>query len=190
LDAMNRMRGTLRSSDGVRCIMLATGNPGGPGHQAAKARWIDPAPGGYTPITDPETGDVRVFIPSRLEDNLALIQNDPGYERRLMALGNPQLVKAWRWGDWNVVAGGAFDDIWAPDRHVLRPFPIPRTWTYRRSFDWGSARPSALLMWAVSDGSPVPELGGFVFPRGSMILFSEWYTAERVNDYETGAGSI
>jgi hypothetical protein len=179
LDAMNRMRGTLRSSDGVKCVLLATGNPGGPGHQAVKARWIDPAPSGYVPITDPETGDVRVFIPSRLEDNLALVRADPGYERRLMALGNPQLVRAWRWGDWDITWGGAFDDIWAPARHVVRPFAFPRGFTYRRSFDWGSARPSALLMWAVSDGTPIPEMGGFVFPRGSMILFSEWYTVAK-----------
>jgi len=176
LDAMNRMRGTLRSSDGVKCVLLATGNPGGPGHQHVKQRYIDPAPAGFTPIVDPETGETRVFIPSRLEDNLALTRNDPNYAKRLMALGNSQLVRAWLYGDWNITFGGAFDDLWVPDRHVLTPFSIPPTWTYRRSFDWGSSRPSALLMWAISDGTPVKELGGRVFPRGSMILFSEWYT--------------
>jgi hypothetical protein len=81
LDAMNRMRGTLRSSDGVRCQLLATGNPGGPGHQAVKSRYIDPAPAGFTPIVDPEMGETRVFIPSRLEDNLALTRNDPNYAK-------------------------------------------------------------------------------------------------------------
>jgi hypothetical protein len=96
--------------------------------------------------------------------------------KRLMALGNSQLVRAWLYGDWNITFGGAFDDLWVPDRHVLIPFTIPPGWTYRRSFDWGSSRPSALLMWAISDGTPVKELGGRVFPRGSMVLFSEWYT--------------
>ena len=179
LDAMQKVKGTLRSSDGVKCVMLATGNPGGPGHNAAKSRWIDPAPGGYVPLTDPESGEVRVFIPSRLEDNLALMRNDPSYERRLMAIGNPQLVKAWRYGDWNTTFGGAFDDLWRPDRHVLKPFAFPPGFTYRRSFDWGSAAPSSLQMWAISDGTPVREMGGFVFPRGSLILFGEWYTVAR-----------
>jgi hypothetical protein len=179
LDAMNRMRGTLRSSDGVKCVMLATGNPGGPGHNVVKARYIDPAPGGYVPITDPESGETRVFIPSRLEDNLALVRNDPNYERRLMALGNAQLVKAWRWGDCNTTFGGAFDDLWQPDKHVLRPFPFPSGFTFRRSFDWGSAAPSSLQMWAISDGTPIREMGGFVFPRGSMIHFAEWYTVAK-----------
>lgn len=30
LDAMNKLRGCLRSSEGVKCVLLATGNPGGP----------------------------------------------------------------------------------------------------------------------------------------------------------------
>jgi hypothetical protein len=59
LEPMNKMRGCLRSSDGVRCMMLATGNPGGPGHNLVKQRYVDPAPGGYVPLTDPETGDIQ-----------------------------------------------------------------------------------------------------------------------------------
>lgn len=179
LDAMNLMRGTLRSSDGVKCVLLATGNPGGAGHQAARARWIDPAPSGMVPIKDPVTGKIRVYIPSRLEDNLVLMRNDPGYRRELMAVGNKQLVRAWLEGDWDCTFGGFVDDLWKPSRHVLTPFTFPPGFTYRRSFDWGSARPSALLLWAISDGSPVPQMGGFVFPRGSMILFSEWYTVAK-----------
>jgi hypothetical protein len=62
---------------------------------------------------------------------------------------------------------------------VLKPFQFPPGFAFRRSFDWGSAAPSSLQMWAISDGSPVPELGGRVFPRGSMILFSEWYTVQK-----------
>src|SRR5688572_10045283 len=60
LEPMNKLRGTLRSSDGVKCVMLATGNPGGPGHNVVKARYIDPAPQGYTPIMDAESGEIRV----------------------------------------------------------------------------------------------------------------------------------
>ena len=179
LEAMDRMRGTIRSSDGVKCVLLATGNPGGPGHNAVKGRYIDPAPLGYQPIRDPESGETRVFIPSRLEDNLALMRNDPQYERKLMALGNSQLVKAWRYGDWNVTFGGMWDDLWMPDKHVLKAFPIPQSWTLRRSFDWGSAAPASLGLWAISDGTPIREMGGFVFPRGSVIRWGEWYTVTK-----------
>jgi hypothetical protein len=174
-DPIDRLRGTLRSAEGVPPKMLLTGNPGGPGTGWVKSRYIDPAPSGYVPVTDPDTGLDRVFIPSRLDDNLALMRADPTYERRLLATGNAALVRAWRWGDWNITYGGYFDDIWQ-QRHVLRPFRIPSTWRYRRSFDWGSSSPSSLGLWAVSDGSPVREMGGFVFPAGSLIRFSEWYT--------------
>jgi hypothetical protein len=171
-EPLNMMRATLRSVEGVRSVLLCTGNPGGPGHQAAKARWIDPAPNGYKVLTDPTTGLTRVFIPARLEDNPALTEADPTYEQRLLAVGNAQLVKAWRWGEWDLTFGGYFDDIWTPSRHVLKPFRIPPGWTYRRSFDWGSAKPFSLGMFAVSPGAVVEDR---YFPKGSLIRFSELY---------------
>ena len=39
-----KLMATLRSGAGVPCGFRATGNPGGPGHQWVKARYIDPAP--------------------------------------------------------------------------------------------------------------------------------------------------
>ena len=35
---------TLRSGAGVPVGMRVTGNPGGPGHQRVKARYVDPPP--------------------------------------------------------------------------------------------------------------------------------------------------
>jgi Terminase large subunit, T4likevirus-type, N-terminal len=179
LSAIDKMVGTLRSSEGVRCQLIATANPGGPGHQAVKRRFVDPAPRGYVPIIDQETGLSRVFIPSRLEDNPILMQNDPLYEKRLLTLGNPELVKAWRYGEWDITFGGMFSDVWLPDRQVLRPFNIPQGWTFRRSFDWGSSAPFSLGLHAISDGSPVYELQGRVFPRGSIVRLGEWYGVAR-----------
>src|SRR5215831_11272132 len=42
-----RLMATLRSGEGVPCGFRATGNPGGPGHQWVKARYIDPNPAGW-----------------------------------------------------------------------------------------------------------------------------------------------
>lgn len=174
-EAIDRVRATLRSPHRVPVRLRLTGNPGGPGHNWVKQRYITPAPLGFTVHTDPTSGEQRVFIPSRLEDNRALMENDPAYERRLMQSGNPALVKAWRFGIWDIVAGGFFDDLWNPDKHILTPFEIPATWKFRRSFDWGSAKPSSLGMWAESDGLPVESIGR-TFPRGSLIRIGEWYT--------------
>jgi len=182
LDAMKMALAALRSAEGVPIRVMATGNPGGPGHQPVRARYVSPAPRGYKIIKDADSGQLRVFIPGRLEDNKKPTENDPEYERRLLASGPAALVKAWRWGDWDIVAGGFFDDIWSPDRHILKPFEPPEGWTFRRSFDWGYSAPSACGFFAISDGTPLGKntpYPGRVFPRGSAIQIGEMYTIER-----------
>lgn len=149
------------------------------GNSWVKARYISPAPQGWTPIKDEETGEFRIYIPSRLTDNSAMMKNDPTYANRLRGTGSATLVNAWLNGDWDIVAGGFFDDLIIPSRHFLQPFSIPAGWSWRRSFDWGSAAPAWLGIWAVSDGNPVSQLDGFVFPRGSLILVKEWYTCAK-----------
>ena len=149
------------------------------GNSWVKQRYISPSPAGWTPIKDLETGEYRIYIPSRLEDNAALMKNDPNYGNRLRATGSESLVRAWLGGDWDIVSGGFFDDLIQADRHFLDPFDIPMTWTWRRSFDWGSSAPASLGIWAISDGNPVEDLGGFVFPRGSLIRVREWYSVAR-----------
>lgn len=151
------------------------------GNSWLKARFVVPARRGYHPIRDPETGQVRVFIPSKLEDNPILLRADPYYRRRLQQVGSASLVRAWLDGDWDIVAGGAFDDVWNAERQVLpRDFTPPASWGWRRAMDWGSARPAAVGIWAISDGT-APE--GYEdthhFPKGSMVMVSELYTVAR-----------
>lgn len=170
-----RMSATLRSAHGVPVGIRATGNPGGPGHNWVKARYVDPAPP-MTPILDPITGQSRVFIPSRLADNPALTSADPTYSARLHTVGSAELVRAWLEGDWNVVAGGALDDIWTAAnaaRIVLEPFAVPDSWRRLRSFDWGSSRPFSVGWWAVADGT-APQ-GVPALPRGSLVRIAELY---------------
>lgn len=192
---VDMLRATLRGTalPGMRKLLLLTGNPGGAGHLWLKARYITPARLGYRPIRDPETGEARVFIPSRLEDNAILLAADPNYARRLQMLGSKTLVKAWLKGDWDIVAGGAFDEVWSPERQVLpADFTPPAGWRYRRAFDWGSTRPSALGIWAISDGTPPASMPDARFPKGSMVLMRELYTVEKDNAGEaipnTGTG--
>jgi hypothetical protein len=166
-----KLMATLRSSAGVPVGLRATGNPGGPGHQWVKARYVDPAPLGYKIITDEDTGLERVYIPARVSDNLALLENDPGYVARLRASGSPELVRAWLEGDWSVVTGAFFPEF-SLSRHVVAPLELPKHWVRYRSMDWGSARPFSVGWWAVSDG----EMDQF--PRGAIIRYREWYGME------------
>jgi hypothetical protein len=97
-DPVNKLRATLRSAAGIPCQFHATGNPGGPGHQWVKARYITPAPMGWAlqweDFTNPFTGEVvrknRVFIPSKLSDNRYL---GSGYVANLFQSGSKELVK-------------------------------------------------------------------------------------------------
>lgn len=153
-------------------------NPGGVGHNWVKADFVDSAPALELHRTQKEEGGMlRQFVPALLEDNPTLLENDPEYETRLEGLGNPALVRAMRSGDWDIVSGGMFDDVWSRPRHVLAPFPVPASWRLDRSFDWGSSKPFSVGWWAESDGTPATLKEGTLrhFPRGSLIRIGEWY---------------
>ena len=179
---IDALKACLRSPHGVPVRWVATANPGGVGHNWIKARFITPAPPGKI-HKDPSTGVKRVFIPSKLEDNPILLKNDPGYIDRLKGVGADWLVEAWLSGNWDIVAGGMFDDVWKSSIHEIEPFPIPKSWAITRSFDWGSTKPFSVGWWAESDGTEVPPspaekaagLPGRIFPKGTLFRIAEWY---------------
>jgi len=172
-DCYELMKSCLRSSKpGLPRKYRATGNPLGPGHGWVKARFVDPG----LPLHPVSNGDgtFRVRVHGLIDENKPLFKNDPQYVKMIENLTDANRIKAWRYGEWDVVAGGFFDDVWDPRVHILKPFKIPESWTLRRSLDWGSAKPSSVGFWAISDGTPVE--GGRVFPRGSFIRTGELYT--------------
>lgn len=180
-----KLKAILRSSKGVPVGFRATGNPGGPGHQWVKARYVDPAPLGYQIIQD-ESGLERIFIPSKVQDNPALLETDPDYIARLKASGSKELVRAWLEGDWSVITGAYFPEF-SMSTHVIPQMVIPEHWTRIRGMDWGSAAPFCVLWAAVSDGEPL--IGGaastvagsghgsqaYWLPKDSLVMYREWY---------------
>ena len=159
---MSRNRPT---GPGTRVYMRATTNPGGIGHGWVKARFITPAPPG-TPIvetvtvrlpdgTDQQMERARVFIPSSVFDNPALLANDPGYLASLASL--PEAEKqALLYGSWDSFSGQVFPNG-ATTRHIirisagptsLRPLPSPSTGpsgagttlAFPSPFRWGGMR--------------------------------------------------
>lgn len=183
-----KLMATLRSGAGVPVGIRLTGNPGGPGQQWVKARYIDPAPEGYkihkrsftNPWTNEEVSRDWVFIPSKLRDNKYL---GAEYVANLQMSGGAELVRAWLEGDFNAVEGAFFDN-WDQRRHVIDPFDVPQDWLRFRSMDWGSASPFSVGWWAVAgdDHSVSVRLpaGGFrrvELPRGCLVRYREWYGA-------------
>lgn len=184
---INLLRGTLRSARGVPCGLRLTGNPGGPGHNWVKSRYINPAPQGFVILKEQfldEHGNLstdasgkpreieRVFIPSKLTDNRLLTENDPLYVARLRQSGSEALVKAWLTGNWDIVDGAFFDEF-SEERHVLDIDWVKRIppGTIRfRAFDWGSAKPFSVGWYAVSNGK-------WGLPPNALFKYEEWYGA-------------
>ena len=108
-------------------------NPGSVGHAWVKARFIDPAP--PNTVITADNGTTRVFIPSLLDDNTFLMQADPDYKARLMALPEAER-KALLYGVWDIFEGQYFPEFDSA-KHVIDPFPIPPDWRRYIAFDYG-----------------------------------------------------
>ena len=191
---INKLRATLRSGSGVPVGMRLTGNPGGPGHNWVKARYINPNPKGYQIITEEEEVEIdgvkqmvsldRVFIPSKLGDNALLMRNDPTYVLRLRQSGSEQLVKAWLEGNWDIIDGAFFDE-WDPLVHELSTslwlpeFEARPHWMRFRAFDWGSAKPFSVGWYVLMEEDL--QKGDRLLPKGAMVKYREWYGASGPN---------
>ena len=152
----------------------ATCNPWGVGHHWVKARFIDPMPRGV--VIEDEQGRERVAIHGEIWENSHLLENDPEYIKNLKAQTGAKR-KAWLLGDWDIIAGDMFGDVWDRNVHIVEPFDIPKTWRIDRSFDWGSSRPYSVGWWAESDGCDILLADGIVksTQRGDLFRIAELY---------------
>lgn len=126
--------------------ILLGANPGGVGHLWVKRTFITPAaPMEIHEVSEEEGGMRRQFVPAKLADNFALMKSDPNYRTRLLGLGDPILIRAMLEGDWNIVAGAQFGDVWRYEEHTCAPFAIPMEWPIWRGADDGFAAHAAVL---------------------------------------------
>jgi len=160
----------------------ATCNPYGVGHNAVKKYFVDPAPFGCPSYDD--SGRARVYIHGNIHENRKLLDADPDYMRNLQGITDENRRKAWLFGDWDITAGGALDDVWDRRIHVVRPFKIPASWHCDRSFDWGSAKPFSVGWWAESNGDEAVMADGQrrCFPPGTLFRVGEWYGCSEKQD--------
>lgn len=177
--------GNIRLLPPIPLEVFSTTNPYGPGHAWVKREWIDPAPPGVpmfrtTSVFNPRTQrreDIvrcRVRIFGSYKENPYL---DAQYIATLENITDESKRRAWLWGDWDIVAGGALDDVWNPEVHVVPRFKVPPNWRIRRSFDWGSTHPFSVGWWAESNGEEVRMHDGTTrrFAPKSLIRIYEWY---------------
>lgn len=174
----------------IPLVQFATANPYGPGHNWVKSRFVDAAKPGqivrktinvFNPRTqermDVVKTQVRIF--GSYKENRYL---SPEYVAELEGCRDKNRRKAWLWGDWDIVAGGALDDLWTPTIHVLPRFKVPHSWRVDRSLDWGSSHPFSVGWWAEANGEEATLPDGRVFcpKKGSLIRVHEWYGTEEI----------
>ena len=176
---IDMLRACLRSVHGVPCQLILTGNPGGKGHDWIRERYIDPAQPGV-PFQGPD-GTLRVFIPSRLQDNAILMEKDPGYIDRLRASGPGWLVRAWLEGDWSATETGNlfqreywrfFDEAPRFQRVVQSldsAFKVGRENDYSVLSTWGVAQDGYYLLHVWRGKVEFPDL-----KRQVLILADAW----------------
>jgi hypothetical protein len=135
---------------GVLPRIRLSGNPGNIGHHWVKKTFVDPGPMVMHRASEEEGGALRCFIPSSITDNPSLLKQDPGYINKLKGLGDPLLIRALLEGDWEVVAGSMFGDVWRKELHTCDEFPIPAGWELWRGGDDGYSAPLAYY-WFTQD---------------------------------------
>ena len=151
---------------GTRVYTRATANPGGIGHGWVKERFITATkpmttvwddveivfPDGHTETRRKS----RIFVPSTVFDNPALLANDPDYLTRLASMPEAER-KALLYGDWDSFSGQVFVE-WRNDpdhyldrryTHVIKPFKVPAEWSIWCGLDWGYSRPFSVGWYAV-----------------------------------------
>lgn len=163
--AFKTLLGSNRSSTpGIKPRCLLTGNPGGIGHGWLKRIFIK------REFKDKERAEDFTFVKALVEDNQALMENDPDYVNRLESNPNEGLRRAYRYGDWDIHAGQFFSEI-NREVHLIKPFQIPEHWTRFGAYDYGFNHPGA-FGWFTCDED------------GNVYLYREFAKAQlRIDQY-------
>ncbi len=171
------------SAKGLPRRIRSTSNPYGVGTNWVKDRFQLAGQWWKTIIqmeptnVDGHTEKPRCAIHGHIDENKILLEADPDYKLTIISsAANPAMAKAWLDGDWDIVAGGMFDDVWSKHSNVPR-FEVPINWRIDRAFDWGSSKPFSVGWYAQSDGSDlfVKGIGWVSTVRGDIFRVKEWY---------------
>jgi hypothetical protein len=154
-----------------------TSNPPGVGHLWVKERFVDPAP--FNTIFQGEDKRGRIYIPGTVEDNPIWLAKNPGYIDYLESLKDkdPDLYRAWRHGDWDVMAGQYFKTF-RRNTHVVPPFQPKDNLVKFGGFDWGRAKPFCFLAGALEKVVYIDDdLNEYKFNR--IWIYRELYDVEK-----------
>lgn len=147
---LRSIRSVVRTSkEGWRPRIYLTTNPGGIGHAWFKKMFI-------APFRDGAQTETR-FIPATIDDNAFV---NPEYRRTLDSYTG-WLLRAWRYGDWDIEAGQFFTNF-RPDVHVVKPLDyINPDWQVWSGIDYGFTHYTAYVGAAKSGDGDIYIIGEY-----------------------------
>ncbi len=152
-------------------------NPGGIGHGAVKAAYIDATDHGRNVVLDDRGRTVR-FIQAFARDNSHI---NPEYITDLQAL--PEAMRrAFLDGDWDSFTGQCFTEF-RYDRHVVSRRELPAVWRRYAGVDYGYRAP-----WAVVWGAIDPDGRLWIYREVTRTGVIERDQARLIAELETAAG--
>lgn len=149
-----RSRCRKDADDPIPLRMIATSNPGGPGHEWVKRRFI----GGTDPVTGLVVPPKAIYIPSRIDDNPSLDRE--AYKETLRGM-HPKRRQQLLEGDWSARDPGDyfrvewFGPLLSPAETVLPASECVRVrwWDLAASEKQDAARTAGVLMARVRAGA-------------------------------------
>jgi hypothetical protein len=199
------LRSCLRGPKHVALRFALAANPGGPGHAWLSKRHMFKAPA-WKPYTEESTGRAFINAPSVFIDNPCIDQDE--YRKQLDAATStdPELGRAWKFGDWSVARGAFFSAVLDQSRVMIEPWdpkslarkPPPEdpnnqgawlrrmieiqnggpapSWDLFLAHDFGVSAPSVTYVVAESPGTEGPD--GRYYPKDSILLLDEFASNE------------
>jgi phage terminase large subunit len=171
MKVFDTLKACLRGANPFPKRMYLTCNPDGIGFMWVKRLFVT------RDFLENENPDDYMFIQALVDDNMALVNQNPDYLTQLESLPEDMRMR-WRWGSWDYALGQYFDEFRVED-HVIEPFPIPSEWRRYRAIDYGLDMLACVFVAVDSTGCAYvyKETGGSNLPIGiagkQVIDFTE-----------------
>lgn len=190
MSLLDLLRSNLRGPKDVPVRVVFAANPGGPNHFSIANRYVFKA-APWTPFFEPKSKRQWVYAPSTFSQNHFIDREQYGDQLDASCPGDPELLRAWKEGDWTINRGAYFASVLSEERNAIDPWTeIPKLFGGQFdpfiAMDYGSSAPAVVYVCVQSPGA---EVNGRFYPRDSIILLDELAT-NRGDQLNVGLGWI
>lgn len=177
-DLLDMLRSNLRGPKNIPIRVVVSANPGGPGHHWLAKRYVFQVAGPWKPFHEPRSKRTWIYAPSTFDKNQFIDREQYRDQLESACPSDPELLRAWLYGDWAVNRGAYFAACLDERRNAVEPWGNAPEWDCWIAHDFGSSAPSVTYMMALSPGA---EHEGVWYPRDSVVVFDELAAARKDN---------